>query len=378
MRILTAGESHGECLVSLIEGFPKGVTIEADFINQELKRRASGFGRGKRMTIESDTVEIVTGLRNKVTLGSPITMLLRNKDARIFTQSPDNQVKLSTPRPAHADLAGALKYSEYDVRNILERASARETAARVCAGAICKQLLSWFDVAIAGFTVGVGIVASTRKPANVSEILTRTKKSQLGCIDYAKEKLMIKEIERAQETNDSVGGVIELWIEGLCPGIGSFMHFDKRLDARLAAALVSIPGVKGVEFGLGFEYAKYRGSSSHDAIYYSKMQGFYHTTNNSGGIEGGMSTGEPIVVRIAMKPIATLTKPLDSVNLVTKRKEKAIVERSDTCAIVALSVIAESMCAFTITELFLEKFGCDTLSEIKANYRNYLNACNSI
>jgi chorismate synthase len=371
MRILTAGESHGEYLTAIIEGFPQGVRIKPALIDEELKRRMSGIGRGKRMEIETDSICLVSGLRNTVTLGSPIAILLRNKDARIFTGKDDAQAALSIPRPAHADLTGALKYHEYDVRNILERASARETAMRVACGALCKQFLSNFGVSIASFTVSVGAAASTKKPSGVSDIMRLTRGSKLNCIDPGQEKRMIKEIERAQSAHDTVGGVAEVWADGVCPGLGSVMHFDRRLDGRLSAALASIPAVKGVEIGLGFAYARARGSTAHDRIYHTSRKGFFHTTNNSGGIEGGMSTGSPIVARVAMKPIATLTQPLVSVNLLTKRKEKAIVERTDTCAIAALGVIAESMCAITITEAFLEKFGCDSLLEIKRNYRAY-------
>ncbi|MFA5007709.1 MAG: chorismate synthase [Candidatus Omnitrophota bacterium] len=371
MRILTAGESHGECLSTIIEGFPKGVRIERDFINQELKRRMSGFGRGKRMAIEDDKAEIVSGLRNKITMGSPIAILVKNKDVKIFSQNKDELAPLSIPRPAHADLSGALKYGEADIRNILERASARETVSRVCAGAVCKQFLLNFDINIASFIVGVGNITSDLRPKSVSDIKTKIKNSQLNCLDPKKEKLMIKEIEKAEAEHDSLGGVAEIWIEGAPCGLGSFMHFDRRLDAQLANYLMSIPAVKGVEVGLGFKYAATRGSLSHDEIYYSKTKGFYRDTNNSGGIEGGISTGEPIILRIAMKPIATLRKPLNSVNVVTKAKEKAIVERSDTCAITACSIIAENMSAIAVTESFFAKFGSDTLADIKIAYRTY-------
>lgn len=371
MRILTAGESHGEYLSTIIEGFPKGVRIEQDFINQELKKRMSGVGRGKRMLIEDDKVEIVSGLRNKITLGSPITILVKNKDVKIFSQNKDELPSLSVPRPAHADLSGALKYNEADIRNILERASARETVGRVCAGALCKQFLLNFDIEIASFTVGVGNVISEVTPRNVSDIKAKIKSSQLNCIDPKKEKLMIKEIEKAQTEKDSLGGITEIWIEGVPCGLGTFMHFDRRLDAKLAYYLMSIPAIKGVEVGLGFEYAKTRGSLSHDEIYYSETKGFYRNTNNSGGIEGGISTGAPIILRIAMKPIATLRRPLKSVNLISKASEKAQVLRSDTCAIAACAIIAEGMSAIAITEGFLEKFGSDTLSEVKTAYRTY-------
>jgi len=375
MRFLTAGESHGEYICAILEGFPKGVKIDKKAIDKELERRMSGAGRGKRMNIESDLVNVMSGLRDKISLGSPITMLIKNNDARIFSQKPDNLPALNIPRPAHADLAGALKYHETDVRNILERASARETAARVCVGSVCKQFLSNFDIEIAGFVTAVGKVTSSKKPKDVYEIIDKIKNSKLNCIDKEKEGLMLKEIIAAEKQKDSLGGIVEVWAQNLCPGLGSFMHFDRRLDSKIAAYMMSIPAVKGVEIGLGFEYAKKKGSLSHDAIYHSREKGFYHKTNNSGGIEGGISTGEPIVLRLAMKPIATLRMPLDSVNLINKRKEKAIVERSDTCAITACGVIAESMCAIALAESFLDKFGRDSLAEIKRNYSSYLKSC---
>lgn len=378
MRILTAGESHGSHTAAIIEGFPKGVRIEQEFIDKELARRQQGAGRGKRMLLENDKAEIISGLRNKITLGSPITVLVKNRDVKIHAQSPDNLPPLSIPRPAHADLAGALKYGECDLRNVLERASARETVARVCIGAICKQFLLDFGIDFASFTVRVGKIFSTLTAKNISEIKAKTKISTLNCIDKKTEGLMLNEIEKSVQDKDSLGGVVEIRIENVVTGLGSFMHFDRRLDARLAGYLMSIPAVKGVEIGLGFEYASRRGSLSHDAIYYSKKGGFYHKSNNSGGIEGGISTGEPIVLRIAMKPIATLSKPLDSVNIITKRQEKAIVERSDTCAIVALAVIAESMVAIAITEAMLEKFGCDSLKGIKTNYVNYRKSLDNL
>ncbi|MEI8349248.1 MAG: chorismate synthase [Candidatus Omnitrophota bacterium] len=377
MRLLTAGESHGSYNVAILEGFPKGVRIEQRFINEELKRRMTGVGRGGRMLIEEDSAEIVSGLRNKITLGSPIAILIKNKDAKIFAQASDNLASLSIPRPAHADLCGALKYGEKDLRNILERASARETVARVAVGAICKQFLSLFRVRIASFTVGVGRVLSGVKPKDISEIIA-SRKQELNCIDAVAGKQMIKAIKQAQSSGDSLGGIVEVWVDGLVCGLGSFMHFDKRLDAKLAGYLMSIPAVKGVEIGLGFKYAQERGSLSHDAIYYSPSKKFYRNTNNSGGIEGGISTGSPVVMRVAMKPIATLCKPLESVDLMTKKKEKAMVERCDTCAIVALSVIAEAMSSLAVTESFLEKFSCDSLPEIKRNYQGYLKSIDNL
>ena len=355
MRILTAGESHGKALVAILEGFPKGVKIDIDFINQELRRRQMGFGRGKRMQIEEDKAEIISGVRNRMTLGSPICILIKNKDQKIYPEKEDDLKPVLVPRPGHADLAGCLKFEEKDIQNILERASARETVARVCIGSICKQFLKEFDIKIASFTVSVGGITSLKKPKKVEEIIQKTKKSLLNCIDKEKEKLMIEEIEKAKKEKDTLGGIIEIWTEGVPPGLGSFMHFDERLDAKIAYYLMSIPAVKAVEIGLGFECAKKRGSCVHDAIFYSKKRGFYRKTNNCGGIEAGVSIGAPIVVRIAMKPISTLGNPLDSVNVLTKKKEKAPVIRSDICAVGACGVIAESMLAIVIAEMFLKK-----------------------
>ncbi len=375
MRILTAGESHGTGNVAIIEGFPKGVTLKEDVVNQELRRRASGVGRGKRMDIEADRVEFLAGLRNTITLGSPIAVYVKNKDMHILPQArTDELAALTVARPGHADLAGVLKYHESDIRNILERASARETVARVCIGSICKQFLSVFNIRIASFTVSVAGIISHKKPKDVVDIITKTKASQLNCIDSVAEGRMRKEIESCAGRGDTAGGVIEVWAQGLCPGVGSVMHFDKRLDGRLALGLMSIPAVKGVENGLGFAASSRYGSQVHDPISYSAGRGFFRTTNNAGGIEGGMSTGEPIILRLAMKPIATLREPLDSVDVRTGRKAKAPAVRSDTCAIAACGVIAESMVAITITESFLEKFGCDTLDEIKANYKSFLKS----
>ena len=378
MRVITAGESHGEYLVAILEGFPKGVRIEEEFINKELRRRQKGVGRGARMQLEEDKVKIISGMRNKISLGSPIGILVKNKDFKIHPQKDDGLDPLVVPRPGHADLSGFFKYQEKDLRNILERASARETAARVVIGAICKQLLGNFNIKIKSFVIGVGRVYSHQKPKNVEEIERRTENSSLNCIDPEKEKLMIEEIEKAKKEGDTLGGVVEVWAEGVPPGLGSFMHFDRRLDAKLAYYLMSIPAVKGVEIGGGFEYAKKRGSHSHDEIYFSSQEGFYRKTNNAGGIEGGISNGEPIVVRVAMKPISTLITPLNSVNLLTGKKEKAAVVRSDVCAISACGVVAESMVAITLGESFLDKFGSDSLKEIEINYNNYMRSISNL
>lgn len=372
MRFLTAGESHGKYLVAILEGFPKGVRIEEGFINKELKRRQAGYGRGKRMNIENDKVEIVGGLRNKITLGSPIALLIKNKDVHIFSQSRDFLSEINTPRPAHADLAGVLKYGETDITNILERASARETAARVAVGAVCKQFLNEFKIEVASFTRSLGKVEVLFNPSSVSQIKKKTSSSLVNCVDKVSEKEILQEIEEAKQDKDTLGGVIEVWAEGVPAGLGSFMHFDRRLDTKLAGYLMSIPAIKGVEIGSGFSYAKTRGSVSHDEIYYSKNKGFYHKTNSSGGIEGGVSTGERIVLRIAMKPISTLGKPLSSVNIKTRKKSPSPGIRSDVCAVAAGGVVAEAMVAIAICESFLEKFSSDTLLEIKRNYSSYL------
>ena len=341
LRFLTSGESHGKCLLAILEGIPAGLTIDKKFIDQELARRQKGFGRGPRMKIEKDKVEIVSGIKDGFSIGSPIGMLIRNKDFSI-----DNLPKVVSPRPGHADLAGILKYGFKDIRNVLERASARETAVRVAVGAICKLFLKEFDIFI---------------KSRVLMIAGETKKT-----------LMVKKIKEAKEKKDTVGGIFEVIAKGVPVGLGSYVHWDRRLDSRIAEAVISIPGVKAVEFGLGFGYAKRFGSEVHDAIYYNKSKGYFRLTNNAGGIEGGISNGEEIIIRACMKPISTLMQPLDSVNILTKKPTQASVERSDVCVVESAGVIAENMVAFVLADAFLEKFGTDNLSQIKENYANYL------
>ena len=372
LRFLTAGESHGEALVGILEGFPKGVKISADLINEQLRRRQSGFGRGERMRIEKDKARVLSGLRAGVTLGSPIAFMVKNRDKAIDSFSRDLLKALTVPRPAHADLAGLLKYKDTDIRNILERSSARETACRVVVGSICAQLLSCFNIEIRSHVVSVGSVLLERRGVSIEEIKEKTKKSPLNCIDGPAEHRMIEEIKEARISGDTLGGIIEIVSEGVCFGLGSFMHWDRRLDARLSYALMSIPAVKAVEIGLGVEYARCPGSKSHDSIYYSGKKGFFFKTNNSGGIVGGISTGQPIVTRVAMKPIATLKRPLDSVDFISKKAKKAEVVRSDVTAVSACGIVAESMTAFILAQAFLENFSSDTLSQIKVNYKNFL------
>ena len=341
LRYLTAGESHGKALVAILEGMPAGLKIDSARINLELKRRQQGIGRGKRMQIEKDKVEILSGLKKGITLGSPLALLIENKDFSI-----EKLPKVTCPRPGHADLAGLLKYGFTDCRNVLERASARETASRVGIGAICKIFLEEFKLRISSRVLYIA-GESTRLA-------------------------MIKKITESKDNKDTVGGIFEVIVKGAPCGLGSYVHPDRRLDGRIAQAVMSIPGVKAVEIGLGFGYAEESGSCVHDAIYYSKNKGYFHKTNNAGGIEGGISNGEDIIIRACMKPISTLLQPLDSVNVITKRPNKASVQRSDICVVESAGVIAESVCAYVLTDAFLEKFGSDALTDIKDNYQNYL------
>jgi chorismate synthase len=341
LRFLTAGESHGKGTVAILEGFPAGLKVEAAAINKELKRRQFGFGRGKRMQIEDDRVEIVSGLKNNLTLGSPITLLIKNKDASI-----EKLHKVMAARPGHADLAGLLKYGFMDIREVLERASARSTAATVALGALCKKFLNEFGIVITSNVLSVG-GESTKQG-------------------------IISKITEAIENKDTVGGIFVVVARNVPVGLGSYVQADRRLDSRLAAGIISIPGIKSFEVGLGVGYAVSFGSEVHDAIYYSKPKGYFRLTNNAGGIEGGISNGQEIVLRACMKPIATLMNPLDSVNINTKKSAKAAVERSDICVVEAAGVVAESVTAFVLADAFLEKFGSDSLNDIKNSYTSYI------
>lgn len=373
LRFLTAGESHTEALVGIIEGFPKDVKISKEFINSELARRQGGYGRGGRMLIETDTAHFITGLRGGKTMGSPIAFSIKNKDKTISRFGKDGLEKLTIPRAAHADLAGALKYNDTDIRNMLERASARNTAQYVAVGAVCKQLLSEFGYDVVSHVVSLGSVEAKKENLSVEDIRKKLKNRKVGCISCTKDKEMVEEIKKAGERGDTLGGIVEIVAEGVPTGLGTFMHWDRRLDSKLSAAMMGIPAIKGVEIGAGFDYARLPGSKMHDKIVYSKAKGYYHETNNSGGVEGGISNGERIVIRIAMKPIPTLMEPFDSVDLTTKRKKKSPKVRSDVTAVTACGVIAEAMASYVIADLFLEKFSADTLSDIKKNYKSYLN-----
>lgn len=343
LRFLTAGESHGRSMVAILEGMPSGLKIDLKEMNIELKRRQLGYGRGDRMKIEGDNVDILCGVKNGMTLGSPIGLLVKNNDFRI-----DDLIALTNPRPGHADLVGCLKYAHADIRNVLERASARETVSRVALGSVCKLFLKQFHIGISSDVVMIGGEKNKEK--------------------------MSERIDQARKKLDTVGGIFSVTAVGVPPGLGSYVAADRRLNARLAAALASIPAIKAVEFGLGTAYASFVGSAVHDAIYYSKEKGFFRKTNNAGGIEGGMSNGEPIVMRCTMKPIATVGKPLDSVDIVTKKPVKAAVERYDTCAVAAAGVVAESVVAFELANAMTEKFGGDSMIEIKRNYKSYIRS----
>jgi len=369
----TAGESHGKCMIAILEGFPSGISIDEDLINAELKRRQGGYGRGGRMSIEEDRVEILSGVRNNTTLGSPVCLMVKNKDYKI------NQLPAVTkPRPGHADLAGMIKYGQKDARNILERASARETVSRVAVGAVCKILLSQFSINVFGYVKGIGGINSEKKLNDIDTAVEVRDKSSIYAVDQDIDEKILKKIKQAAEQGDSLGGIIEVMVNGLPAGLGNHTQWDLRLDARLAFALMSVQAIKGVEIGTGVEVANRLGSEVHDEIFYEKpvqnrslSGGVKRFTNNAGGIEGGISNGEPIVTRAYMKPIPTLKKPLRSVDFSTKEPVEASYERSDVCAVPAASVVCESMVTIEIARAFLEKFGGDSVEEIKRNYEGY-------
>lgn len=381
LRYLTAGESHGQMLVGVVEGLPAGLEVRAKEINLELVRRQRGYGRGARMAIEQDTAEIVSGVRKGRTLGSPLGLFIRNRDWENWKDEmavePGAAKRVVTkPRPGHADLAGAVKYAHEDVRNVLERASARETAMRMAIGAVARILLAQFGIRVVSHVVEIG--EARAQPARLAGLShealhERAEKSEVRCADEEAERAMIEEITEAKKKGDTLGGVFEVAAVGLPIGLGSYAQWDRRLDARLAFAVMSIQAIKGVEIGLGFEMARRSGSHVHDEIFYdTSARRFYRKTNNAGGLEGGVSNGEPLVVRAAMKPLSTLRRPLQSVDLATKEPIQATVERSDVCSVPAASVIGEAVVAWEVAAAFLEKFGGDSLSEIRRNYEGYL------
>jgi chorismate synthase len=377
LRFTTAGESHGRGLVAIIEGVPAGLPISAGQIDAELKRRMAGYGRGARMKIESDQIEWLAGVRAGETLGSPIAMVIWNRDWEhwrdVMAHEADapgetRRRQLTRPRPGHADLVGVLKFDRTDARDILERASARETAARVACGAVARLLLEQFGVEIGSHVVELGgVTAKLPNPLPIP-INAAADASAVRCLDPDAEREMIARIDAAKAAGDTLGGVVEVLALGLPVGLGSHVSWDTKLDGRLAQALMSIPAVKGVELGLGFTAARRKGSEVHDEI----LPGLARATNRAGGTEGGMTTGEPLVLRVAMKPISTLMSPLKTVDLKTGAAANAQSERSDVTAVAAMGVIAEAMTALELANALLEKFGGDALSETKRNYEGYM------
>ncbi|HEU5140029.1 MAG TPA: chorismate synthase [Bacillales bacterium] len=384
MRYITAGESHGPQLTTVLEGIPAQFKLIAEDINEELARRQKGYGRGRRMQIEKDRVQILSGVRHGKTTGAPVALVIENKDwknwedimgAEPISEEEERKVKkrVTRPRPGHADLNGAIKYGHRDLRNVLERSSARETAMRVAAGAVAKQILEAFGVRVGGHVVRIGDVkAKEADYSSLAELQQVTEDSPVRCFDDDAAKRMMAAIDEAKDNGDSIGGVVEVIVEGVPTGLGSHVHYDRKLDARLAQAVMSINAFKGVEFGLGFEAAERFGSKVHDEIIWDEANGYRRKTNNLGGFEGGMTTGMPIVVRGVMKPIPTLYKPLNSVDVETKEPFAASIERTDNCAVPAASVVAEAVVAWEIANALLEKFGGDRFDEIKAAYDRHL------
>lgn len=386
LRYFTAGESHGQALVGIIEGMPAGLEISEEYITTQLYRRQQGHGRGGRMRIERDHARILSGVRFGKTLGSPIALEIANRDWQnwqtkmsVIANDETAQVaRVEIPRPGHADLAGAIKYQTDDIRNVLERASARETTARVALGAVARKFLECFDICCVSHVIQIhdarssfSLLAFHQNENALKEITQRAENSSVRCLQEEAEAAMIAAIDRAKAERDTVGGIFEVAAFHLPIGLGSHVQWDRRLDARIAGALMSIPAMKGVEIGGGFLNATQRGSAVHDQIYFSKERGYYRDSNNAGGLEGGITNGQPLVVRVAMKPISTLMRPLDSVNMLTKEAAAAHIERSDVCAVPAACVIGEAMLALVLADAILEKFGGDSMDEILARWQQW-------
>jgi len=372
LRFLTAGESHGKGLVVIIEGMVAGLPLSSEDIAADLARRQRGYGRGPRMGIEEDRAQILSGVRYGVTIGSPIALFIPNREweawkATMSVEAISEMAEpLTQPRPGHADLAGVLKYGLEDIRPIMERASARETASRVAAGAVARQFLKQFEIKIHSHTLRIGGIEARSEVINWDYV----EGSPLRCADPEAEQAMIEAIEGARVSGDSLGGIFEVITSNVPPGLGSHVHWDKRLDGRIAQAIMSIPAVKGVEIGAGFSLAQLKGSQAHDII----QPHFRRTTNRAGGIEGGISNGQPIVVRAVVKPIPTLAHPLPSIDITTGEVAKAHHERSDICVVPSAGVIGEAVIALVLADAFLEKFGGDNLKETKSNYQRYISS----
>ncbi len=376
LRYLSAGESHGQALTAIIDGIPSGLKLSTILIDKDLKRRQGGYGRGGRQLIESDTVEIYSGVRHGKSLGSPISLKVKNKDwenwKSIMSVTPAKNDKIVTKaRPGHADLPGAMKFDTSDMRDILERSSARETAIRVAVGSVAKQLLTEFGISVYSWVTVLGGVGSKFKNLPLEELFASAEASPVRCPSKSATKAMKQKIDLAKKAGDSLGGIFEVVVTGLPAGLGSHVQWDLKLDGILARALMSIQAIKGVEVGMGFDVGRSPGSKVHDEIFYSSKKHFYRSTNNAGGIEGGMTNGEPVILRAAMKPIPTLYKPLRSVDIISKKPFEASIERSDVCALPSASIIGEAVVAFEIAKVFLEKFGSDSVRELKRNFRGY-------
>ena len=380
-RFLTAGESHGEALTAVIDGVPAGLSLTEEHLNEDLGRRQRGYGRGGRMKIERDQAHLSSGVRWGMTLGSPITLTIQNRDWENWKQTmavgeppPGAPAKAVTrPRPGHADLAGAMKYGHRDIRNVLERSSARETTARVAVAGVAKRILGEFGITILSHVTEIGGVHIGALELPWEEIRARAEASEVRCADPVAERVMIEAIDRAKAAGDTLGGVFEV-VALNCPvGLGSYVQWDRKLDGLLARAFCSIHAIKGAEIGMGFEAARRPGSEVHDEILFDANGGFDRRSNSAGGLEGGVTNGQPVIVRAAMKPISTLRKPLRSVDMATKEAVEAVVERSDVCAVPAAGVVGEAMMALVLAEAFLEKFAGDSVEEIRRNYQGYLD-----
>jgi len=386
LRFTTAGESHGPALVSILEGMVAGLPLVAADIDGDLARRQQGYGRGRRMKIESDHAELLSGVRAGETLGSPIAMLIQNRDWKNWEEimdpapregDPDRKRAVTRPRPGHVDLSGMLKYDRDDARDVLERASARETTARVAAGAVCRRFLREFGITVGSHIVHLGGIDATRPDKMPSDVNTAADQSQVRTLDPEAEQQMIERIDAAKAAGDTLGGIAEIICDGVPVGLGSHVSWDRKLDGRLAAALMSIPAVKAVEIGLGVACARRKGSEVHDEIdadeHNVKAGRVRRRSNRAGGMEGGISNGEQIVLRAAMKPISTLMRPLGTIEMKTREPAQAVAERSDVTAVPAMGVIAEAMTAFVVAQALLEKFGGDSLGETRRSYESYVS-----
>ncbi len=378
LRYLNGGESHGKGLIAVLEGMLAGLPLTVDDIDRDLSRRQKGYGRGGRMRIEHDRVEFLSGVRKGKTLGTPITLLVKNRDWEnwkdIMAPEPGPPVLekvVTCPRPGHADLVGAIKYNHRDIRNVLEKASARETAIRVAVGGVAKRLLGEFGMQVYSYTMEIGGVNASLDGLTTEQAFQQAEASEVRCPDAAGSVKMVERIREAKHKGDTLGGIFEVVVTNPPLGLGSYAQWDRRLNARLAMALMSIQAMKGVEVGMGFESARRFGSEVHDEIFYDQKTGFMRGTNNAGGLEGGITNGQPIVLRTAMKPIATLYAPKKSVDIQTKEPLEATIERSDICTVPAAGVVGEAVVAFEMAAAMVEKFGGDTLEEMRRNYESY-------